>query len=251
MKNVLVTGASSGIGHSLSSLLIKKGYKVWGVARRKKLLELLNKELKNKNFFYTAGDISQESFWEQQIKKMKKNKFTPDIVVFNAAMNENDLKDGMDLDKLKQMMEVNFFSILKGVKLIMENYKNKLHFIAISSTSSVKGNYIEGIGYAASKGALSIAFESLFQKYENSKAFFTTVYFGPVTTDMSRFIKPTPMTLTKEKAAMGIIKAIENKRPFYYYPKAAFVVLSIMRLLPKQTFFWLWKNLQKSYTKNN
>lgn len=250
MKNVLVTGVSSGIGNALAKLLIKKGFRVWGVARRKNLLEKLSSELRNKKFFYTASDITEENFWGQLIRDLNKKKFIPDVVIFNAAMNENDLTDGIDLDKLRRIMETNFFSVLKGVKLILENYNNKLHFIVISSTSAFKGNYNEGIGYAASKGAISIGFESLFQKYHRSKIDFTTIFLGPVRTGMIRFTKVPPFTLTPDRAAENILKTIYEVKPFYYYPKTVFTILSIMRLMPRPFFFRLWTKLQKSFIKS-
>jgi len=247
MKNVLITGVSSGIGKALTKLLLTKGFRVWGIARRKELLLELKKELHSDKFIFTAADIKAENFWENLIKEFNKKNFIPQEVVFNAAVNENDLVDGINLEKTREMMEVNFFSILRGVEIIIKNYPKKLHFIAISSTSAFKGNHKEGIGYAASKGALSIAFESLFQKYFKSRVVFTTIFFGPVKTGMIRFVKAPPLTLTADRAAECILNAINERKPFYYYPKLSFFMLSLLRLLPNQVFFKLWINMQKSY----
>lgn len=248
MKNVLITGVSSGIGNTLTKQLIKKGFRVWGVARRKNLLKQLEADLQSKHFIYTVADIIGENFWDHLFRDFKRQKFIPHIVIFNAAINENDLVDGIGLSKLRRIMETNFFSVVKGVKLISERYLTRLHFIAISSTSAFKGNHNEGIGYAASKGAVSNAFESLFQKYQNSRINFTTIFLGPVVTDMIRFVKRPPLTLNKEQVAEYILRAIYEKKPFYYYPKTVFKFLSIMRLLPKESFFRLWTRMQKKYT---
>lgn len=247
MKNVLVTGVSSGIGNILVKLLIKRGFKVWGVARRKDLLEQLDKELESKKFFYKIADVAEEDFWGDLIKDFKKKKFSPNIIIFNAAIHRNDLEKTINLFLLKETMNTNFYSVLKGVNIMMENYNN-LHFIAISSASAFKGNHAEGIGYSASKGALSNAFEGLYQKYKGSKNYFTTIFLGPVITDMIRFVKKPPMTLSKDQVAKFILNAIYEKKPFYYYPKLAFRFLSIMRLLPKEIFFMLWSKIQNRYT---
>lgn len=250
MQNVLITGVSSGIGNTLSGVLIRKGFKVWGIARRKKILKELSEKLQNHNFFYTTADVSEEKFWDKLIKELDEKKFRPDIIIFNAAIYENDLKEDIDLYKLRKMMEINFFSVLRGVKIIKDHYNNKLHFITLSSTSAFKGSGKEGIGYAASKSSLSVAFESLFQKYCQTGIFFTTVFLGPVKTDMLRFTKfPLPMTLSSDQVAKYILRAIKEKKPFYYYPKITFMILSIMRLLPKQMFFSIWTIIQKSYIK--
>lgn len=249
MKSVLITGVSSGIGNVLVRKLIKSDFKVWGIARRKKLLFQLSNELNNNKFFYTAADVSDRNFWQGLIKDLSRKRFIPEVIIFNAALNENDFQEKIEMEKLRKIMEVNFFSILEGVKLFTDKY-SKMHFICISSTSAFKGNFKEGIGYSASKGALSIAFESLFQKYINSKIVFTTVFFGPVKTDMIRFSKFPPMTLTTDNAADYIIKAINEKKPFYYYPKLGFIFLKGLRLLPNEIFFKLWVAMQKTYTKD-
>ena len=57
MKNVLITGVSSGIGKALTKLLLTKGFRVWGIARRKELLLELKKELHSDKFIFTAADI--------------------------------------------------------------------------------------------------------------------------------------------------------------------------------------------------
>lgn len=244
MKNVLITGVSSGIGNTLTKKLIRKGFRVWGVARRKNLLDVLKNDLHSDNFYNTVADVVDEVFWGSLIRNFKRKKFIPDIIIFNAAIHENDLINGIDLDKLRRIMEINFYSVIKGIKLISEGFSNKLHFITISSTSAFKGNHEEGIGYAASKGALSLTFESLFQKYLGSRLTFTTVFLGPVKTDMVR-LKKAPFMLTKDKATDHIINAIYEKKPFYYYPKTVFTILSIMLLLPKSVFFKIWAKMQK------
>lgn len=247
MKKVLITGISSGIGKALTKLLIQNGFTVWGIGRRQQLLERLKKELNSQKFFYTAADITADNFWDMLMKKLTENKFTPDTIILNAAVHKNDLEKGINLKMLREIMEVNFFSNLKGVKIISKHFTNKLHFITISSTSAFKGNHEEGIGYAASKGALSIAFESLFQKYFGSRITFTTIFFGPVMTKMVRLKKAPPLILSPDQAAEFILSAISSKKPFLYYPRVVFIILSIMRLLPNQVFFRLWSRMQKPY----
>lgn len=248
MKNVLVTGVSSGIGKTLTELLVLKGFRVWGIARREKLLREFSDDLKSNNFIYTVGDVAQNNFWNNLIKQFKRRKYSPQTVIFNAAINENDLEEGINVTKLRKIMDINFISILEGIKLLTDSYQ-KIHFITISSTSAFKGNYLEGIGYAASKSALSIAFECLFQKYQNTNIKFTTIFLGPVKTDMIRFTKTPPFTLTPKQVAESVIRVMGEKKPFYYFPKIAFNILKIMRLMPNELFYSIWMKMQKSYIK--
>ena len=245
--NIIVTGVSSGIGRDLTKELIKYSHQVWGISRRGELLKELENNIKSPNFLYTAGDVSDKKFWDSFINKLSTKGFKPEVIVFNAAVYENDLIGTIDINKLSYMIDVNFISIMRGVKQFIEKYNKNLHFITISSTSAFKGTSAEGIGYAASKAAVSVAFESLYQKYFNVKNIkFSTVYFGPVKTDMLRFKKYPPMLMTRKKAVKVIIKAIKEQKPFYFTPKIVFFVLKVMSLLPKSMATRLMTLIQKN-----
>lgn len=247
MKNVLITGVSSGIGRELTKKLTEDGHNIFGLARRKNLLEELKRELNISNFAYRVMDLSAPNSWKHLIKNLNQKKFKPDVIIFNAAINKNDLLKNINMIFLEEMIKVNFLSIIEGVQTIIEKYPKPLHFIAISTTSSFKGNYREGLGYSASKAALSVAFESLYQKYFSSRIKFSTIFFGPIETDMNRFIKATPFTVTTDRAVKCIIKAMNEKKPFYYYPRIIFLFLKVSRLLPNTLFFKLWNKLQTHY----
>lgn len=248
--NIIVTGISSGIGRDLTKELIKHNHRVWGISRRGKLLKELENEIESPNFSFTIGDVSGKNFWSNFLKIMKSKKFRPEVIVFNAAIYENDLVNSIDINKLSYMMEVNFFSIMRGIKQFVKKYSKNLHFITISSTSAFKGKSTEGIGYAASKAAISVSFESLYQKYFNVKDIkFSLIYFGPVKTEMLRFRKYPPLILAKEKAVKVIIKAIKEQKPFYFSPGIVFLGLNIMSLLPKSLVLRLIIIMQKKYLK--
>lgn len=227
-KKILITGISSGIGQALAQQLEGNGYKVFGVSRR------------------NGYDVSKKGAWEKIVLQMKKAKFTPDVVVFNAAINPNDLSSTLDLTLTKKIFAVNFFSILEGIKILTFYVKPHTHFITISSTSAFKGGSFEGVGYASSKAALSIAFESLYQHYKN-KFLFSTIYFGPVKTKMRLGRKNPPLTLSKEQAAKNIIEVIENKTPIAYYPRVAFLLVKLIKLLPFNMHLRIFPVLEKRY----
>jgi short-subunit dehydrogenase len=48
-KTAVITGASEGIGRSLTKLLVNLGWEVVGISRNKKRLNELDKELSNSN----------------------------------------------------------------------------------------------------------------------------------------------------------------------------------------------------------
>lgn len=245
-----ITGVSSGIGKALTKRLLSEGFKVWGIARREELLKELKKEEKNSpNFFYKAMDQTKKEDWENLIKKFKEKKFFPDIIIFNAAISQNDLKEGIDIDALEKTFEVNFLGVARGIHYLLKNAKKNTQFIAISSFSALKGSGIEGIGYAASKAALSVAFESLFQKYKNKNIIFKTIYFGPINAGMGPFKKNIPFILSEDQAVASIIKSTKINKGHFFYPRSIFLAFKIIKLMPANIYFKILSKMESMHSK--
>lgn len=249
MSNILITGVSSGIGRALAKRLITNGHQIWGVARRKKLLDNLTKEIGGNNHsFFTPMDVAGAGNWPKLIKKMSDNKFIPEMVIFNAAVLKNDLTPEFSTKTTQEIFAVNFFSIMVGVEYLLKFVKLGTQFIAISSLSAFKGSGVEGVGYPGSKAALSIAFESLHQKY-NGQHHFKTVYFGPVASGMGPFKKIWPVVLSEEKAVGTIIKAMEGKQIIHYSPRVLFLILKLMKIMPPSLYFCTLSLIERFHLK--
>lgn len=231
---ILLTGTSSGIGETLANKLKKKKHIVWGISRRKTPLTSIKQ------------DLAKPNSWEKILQAMKRKKFKPDVIIFNAAIQLNDLNPFLDPRITRKIFETNFFSIIEGIQTLLNYVKPHTHFIAISSTSAFKGSGREGIGYASSKTAISLAFESLHQHFKD-RFLFSIVYFGPVKTDMRKGRKHPPLTLSKEQAAEAVIEVIKNKKIISYYPKAAFLTVKLIKLLPENLHLKIFPWLEKKY----
>ncbi|MDO8618968.1 MAG: SDR family NAD(P)-dependent oxidoreductase [Candidatus Daviesbacteria bacterium] len=234
MKKILITGASSGIGRELSKDLCLQDYSVIGIARRKKLLNSLKKELSRKNnFSCIEADLSQKNAWEKIILTLKRKKFIPDIVVFNAATWDKKLIAEYSYEDLEKAHQVNFLSVMKGISLLLPYCKKRrTQFIAISTLSSFWGSPVEGIGYPASKAALSIAFEGFYQKFKHTNFKFTTVSFGPIKVEANSFRLFSPFQLPLNSTVEIIEKAIKEKKAAYFAPTLVFFCFNLLRLLP-------------------
>ncbi|OJI09671.1 hypothetical protein COT69_00130 [candidate division WWE3 bacterium CG09_land_8_20_14_0_10_39_24] len=249
MARFLITGVSSGIGRVLTLRLVREGHTVWGIARRKDLLINLKEELGNtEKFIYTPLDISEDKIWGTFVCNMRKNDFTPNVVIFNAAISKNDLIKGLDVGLTEKIFDVNFFSILCGIRDLLSVSSNKMQFIAISSSSAFKGSGVEGIGYSASKAALSIAFESLHQKYVGKHSF-KVVFLGPVNFGMTPFKKGFPLSISVDTAVSGILKAVRGTRVLYFYPALLFYFIKITKLFPSDLYFKILSKMESFHVR--
>ena len=137
MAKYLITGVSSGLGKALTKQLVKT-HSVWGTARTEKSLKEFKRELNTSNFNYSTSDQAETADWQNLIKNLTRKAFTPEVIIFNAAISINDLERDIDFENLKKMMEINFMGIMKGIQLLLPIVKPNTQFIAISSFSAFK-----------------------------------------------------------------------------------------------------------------
>lgn len=236
MEKVLITGVSSGVGRELAKDLLAKGYLVIGIARRKNLLESLKNEVSNPtNFTIIQADLANENAWERIIVTLEKKKYIPNVVIFNAATWNKKLVTEFSYEDLRKMHQVNFLSVMKGLSLLFPYCRNRMtHFIAISTLSALWGSPLEGVGYPASKAALSIAFEGLYQKFKGTNFSFSTISFGPIKADMNSYIFSSPFQITLKRTVDVIQKAMKEKKVCYFVPVFVFFCFNLVRLLPSR-----------------
>jgi 3-oxoacyl-[acyl-carrier protein] reductase len=83
-KTALVTGASMGIGRAVATVLVKEGVRIAVVARRKNLLEELQKELKT-SLVIVEQDFMEDDAPEKIAKAALEGLGSVDILVNNAG----------------------------------------------------------------------------------------------------------------------------------------------------------------------
>lgn len=251
MTRYLITGVSSGIGRALTKELTSQGHNVFGIARRRRLLQNLKGELSDPSkYHFTSIDLSNPDTWTQIIKHLRKINFRPEVVIFNAALVQRDFtKNGIDLSKTRNILETNFFSILDGFEKLRKMLKPKSKFLFISSSSSFKGSGIEGIGYPASKSALSVAFESLYQKYKE-RYILKILFLGPVNIDETVKRSTLVPVLSLNQAVTKVIRCLDSKESFHYAPTFIFILLKIAKFLPDSIYFQILTLIDKLHTKS-
>ena len=119
---VLITGASSGIGKEFAKQLSEQGHDLILVARRKKKLEQLAKELKT-NVEIIDLDISSTYNCMQLYNKVKKEKI--DILINNAGFGLFGKFDETKLDTELDMVDLNIKTVHTLTKLFLKDFKKR------------------------------------------------------------------------------------------------------------------------------
>jgi dehydrogenase/reductase SDR family protein 7B len=168
-KVVLITGASSGIGRALAHTFASKGSRIVLMARREDQLKALEAELAkaNSSVAYFVGDVSKETDCRAFIDLAMQRFGRIDVLINNAGLSMRALFNEVNLNVLRQLMDVNFWGTVYCTKYALpELLKSKGSLVGISSIAGKKGLPAR-TGYSASKFAMEGFMETL--RTENLK----------------------------------------------------------------------------------
>lgn len=182
-KNIMVTGASAGIGKEIAIHLSKLGANIIMVARDEERLKETYNELDPGNHSYYQLDLTNLD----EIGKMFNNICSNDLklngLVHSAGISKTVPLQYLKLSDLNNIMTVNFYSFMEMVKHFSKrkNNDNGGSIVAISSISNKVG--ARGLSaYCASKGALESAIRALALELQPKKIRINSVAPGMIAT---------------------------------------------------------------------
>ena len=168
-KNIIVTGASGGIGNSIIEKLNQAGANLLASGTRIEKLD----ELKNNyaNIKTLKFDIAQsdkiEQFVENATKELGGNL---DCIVNNAGVTQDNLAIRMSLEEWQRVIDINLtsaFLISKfAIKKMLKNKSGKI--VNITSVVGHTGNLGQA-NYTASKAGIIAMSKSLAVEYGKKK----------------------------------------------------------------------------------
>ncbi len=183
--NVIITGASRGIGKGIAQVLVKAGHNVGLLARNKSELTSLKSELDavGGQCEIESCDIRNHAQVQDAIDSLIDRLNGIYGLINNAALIIR--KDIIELsaDEWDSMIETNVNGVFYATKAVIPHLVNKKqgHIINISSISG-RMPLEKGSGYAASKYAVTGFSESLFHEIRNFGIKVSTVFPGSVNT---------------------------------------------------------------------
>ncbi len=151
MKNILVTGGTSGIGLSVVHRMLADGYIVWSLGRNAAKLEELS-SVWGERFNFLSFDLNKFENYSSFVAELPNF----DGVIFSAGVVENNPLKFFSQEKYRKLVAVNQDSpLLMMAELVRKNKISRSASIVF--LSSITGGVIgmKGIApYAASKAAL-------------------------------------------------------------------------------------------------
>ena len=203
-KNIIVTGATGGIGNAIVEKLHENGANILATGTKVEKLDELKKKFNQIKIL--QFDITQldkiENFIEESSKELKGNL---DCVINNAGITQDNLAIRMNLDEWKKVIDINLtstFLICKfAIKKMLKNKKGKI--INITSVVGHTGNLGQS-NYTASKAAVVAMSKSLALEYAKKNININCISPG--------FIKTAMTDKIEEKFKELIISKIPSDR---------------------------------------
>jgi len=246
MKNIWITGASSGIGKALALRFAQEGWQVAASARRENLLNEISKL--NENISPFPLDVTDKEKCKEVFEEIKNKYQNLDICFFSTGTWDPKKERDIDIEQIESVMKINFFGTLNCIKAVEKYFKDKKsgHISIVSSVAGYRG-LPNSTGYGASKAALINLAESLYFDFGRHNVRISLVSPGFIKTPMTDKNEfKMPFLKTPEFAANKIYNGLVNGSSFEIaFPKELTLILKLLKILPNRLYLYLIKKITK------
>ena len=149
--DVLVTGASSGLGRAIAHALASKGHNVVGTSRKAGVPE----SIVTGKLTMAPLNVDQDASVEALLALLEKFAFAPDVLVLNAGFGSAGSLEGCSVASAKRQFETNFFGVHRMVRAFLPSLRQSGsgRIIVVGSLGGILPLPFQGM-YSASKFAL-------------------------------------------------------------------------------------------------
>ncbi|KQV74871.1 short-chain dehydrogenase [Aeromicrobium sp. Root344] len=220
-KNVLITGASSGLGAGMARILAASGHHLALTARRLDRLEALRDELVAAHpaieVVVHELDVNDHDRVFAVFKQAIKDLGGLDRVIVNAGLGKGGRIGTGKFHANKQTAETNFIAAIAQCEAAMEHFYERKsgHLVVISSMSAMRGMPSSMTTYAATKAGIAAIAEGIRSDLIGRKGLdikVTTLYPGYIASEMNEGVQQeAKMMVDTETGCRALVKNIEKE----------------------------------------
>ena len=236
-KIILITGATSGIGLSLTELYLKDGWTVIGIGRKIALLKNLQ-DLYLEKLIIAQCDLSKKENIKETFKQILVKNPNLNSFIFNAGIYKTDDFDTFTEESIEETFNINLLSVYRSLLEIRNRLKepNQSLIAIVSSVAGYRG-LPKSISYGPTKAALINLAEALkvdTSKYQVDVKLICPGFVDTPATKINDF--EMPFLISSEKAAEIIKKKINQKGFEISFPFPFSFIMKFVRIVP----YWLY-----------
>lgn len=216
-NNILITGASSGLGAGMAREFAAMGRNLALCARRLDQLQELRAELLSINpeiqVVIEQLDVMDDAAVFRVFRAFDEQLGGVDRIIVNAGIGKGAKIGTGGYKANKQTAMVNFVAALVQCEAAMELFRkrNAGHLVTISSVSAMRGLPSTITAYAASKAGLAYLTEGIRMELLDSPIKISTIYPGYIATAINEGIEKAPFRVDLETGSKALVKAIESE----------------------------------------
>lgn len=185
-KNIVITGATSGIGEAFARLFVSKGDSLILISRNEEKLQDLCCQFEGKvpaqRFRYIQADLSKPDEAKRVCSELHGEKI--DVLINNAGFGMTGAFEDADIGQIEEMMVLNMFSLTLLTKTaVKQMVQQKQGFILnVASVASFMPNPFGNV-YAATKAYVRSFSEALSEELKGTGVFISVLCPGPTRTN--------------------------------------------------------------------
>jgi short-subunit dehydrogenase len=238
-KNILITGASSGLGAGMAREFAKKGRDLALCARRTERLEELKRELLEINpairVSIKALDVMDYERVFTVFRAFAEEFGGLDRVIVNAGIGKGRPVGTGYFWANRQTAETNFVAALAQCEAAVEIFRAQQngHLVVISSMSAMRGMPGNITTYAATKAGVAALTEGIRADLMKTRIKVSTIYPGYIRSEINEKVKNTPFMVDTETGCRALVAAIEKEKTAACVPAWPWNLMGLaMRNLP-------------------
>ncbi len=242
-KNIIITGASTGIGKALVKELAEYNCTLFILARRVNLLEEIKHELKEKPakiycFYNDVGNKNSVADAYKQITVITPN---IDLAILNSGVGFYMTVESFNSKLAEDTFNSNFFGLVYWTEQLLPMFlKNKNGIIAGTSSLADNRGYSGSGFYCASKAAASIYLEGLRVELKKHNVKVLTIKPGFVKTPMTDINTfKMPFLMQPNEAAKAILYGIKKEKRIIQFPLPIVLSTKLVGLIPNFIYDFL------------
>lgn len=256
---IVITGASSGIGLECARYFFQSGCRVVAAARNFEALTNLQKDLDSsaERVLIYKMDVTQEQECAMLIQATIQKFGQIDVLINNAGITMRALFKDVDLNVLKQLMNVNFWGMVYCTKYAMPYLlESKGSVVGMSSVAGYKGLPTRS-GYSATKFALEGFLESLRIENRNTGVHILIARPGFVATNIRNTMlaadgteqgeshKNEENSMSANEVAKQLFVAIDNRKSYMILSSTAILSFWLNKFFPAWVDKLVFRHVQK------
>lgn len=247
-KNIIITGASSGLGKEMALKFAKNKANLLLIARNKARLD----EVVILATKYDTKVISKicDVFEKDKLKQIIldfNDDYPVDLIIANAGVSAGTSQGSESLEQFHNILNINIYGVINTIHPLITKFKNKKSGqIALISSMAALHALPSAPAYSCSKICVKYYGDALraeLKKYNIKVNVIFPGYIKTAMTEKNNF--PMPLLMNCDKAANKIIRGLEKNKPYIIFPRIMYFLIKLLNVMPLNLQDKIFANLPK------